>query len=84
MDLIIDKQGSAADHHDEILNVFKLFDYGRHIWAIIKPNHIYFTSFNLKDNINHLSIDNLRKACQETELELTETELREMIMEVNN
>ena len=29
LDLIIDKQGLAADHHDEILNVFKLFDYGR-------------------------------------------------------
>ena len=28
LDLIIDKQGSSTDHHDEILNVFRLFDYG--------------------------------------------------------
>ena len=36
LDLIIDKQGDAKDHYDEILTVFNLFDYGN----LLTNNHI--------------------------------------------
>ena len=84
LDLIIDKQDSSKDCYDEIQTVFKLFDYVKceiNTWIKVTLKIKYY--FKKKDNSEHISIENLRRACIDTNLELTETELKEMITEVS-
>ena len=36
LDIIIDKQGSSKDHHEEIVNCFNLFDYGNIFFLLLE------------------------------------------------
>lgn len=86
LDLIIDRQHDSKDNFDEILNGFKMFDYGK--WPTLSSSFYLFWSSSrvwvfFQDNSGVLTVENLRRACVETGVKLSETELNEMIQEAD-
>lgn len=84
LDFIIDNQFNAKDYFDEILNGFDLFDFGSFFFLLkINIPKMFLKLFLfVLDQSGQISLDNLRRANQEAQLDLTETELKQMIQEV--
>ena len=95
LDLVIQEQGEARDFHDEILQGFKMFDYGKS--GTINDNVLASTYFSyvvcrhqsviifmsLLENQGKLSIENLKEASKEAGVKFSQQDLEDMMEEAD-